>query len=386
VILAGCTVSPQQRPPDVDLTPQPQLAMVAKPKVTVPTNAPSVTNHVLPPPTNHVEIVETWVSLARFCESNGLAPPRRTLTPDSTLYSFVTADGTMTFKVGNKMATWRGADFDLGFAPEMSGGEPFIHSLDIRKNLLPLLEIAPRTNAVHEIVIDPGHGGTDTGTKSVFNGHFEKEYTLDLAQRLKTILASNGWTVWLTRTSDVNMPISNRVAFAESHKAGLFISLHYNSAFPDQGEAGLETYCLTPKGMSSNLTRGYSDDENALFPNNNFDAENLQLAFLLHRAVLKVNGHADRGVRRARFLGVLQNQNRPAVLMEGGYLSNPREARRIADPAYRQKVAAILGETLVTNFSSPMNLVTQATPASPATNKVETNQAVHINGAEGQSE
>ena len=52
----------------------------------------------------------------------------------------------------------------------------------------------------HIIVIDPGHGGTDTGTKSVANGHFEKEYTLDLALRLQELLATNGWTVWLTRT------------------------------------------------------------------------------------------------------------------------------------------------------------------------------------------
>ena len=67
----------------------------------------------------------------------------------------------------------------------------------------------------------------------------------------------------------------------------------------------------------------------------------------MHRALLQVNGRHDRGVRRARFLGVLRGQRCPAVLVEGGYLSNPQEARRIADPAYRQKLAEAVAQALV---------------------------------------
>jgi N-acetylmuramoyl-L-alanine amidase len=160
------------------------------------------------------------------------------------------------------------------------------------------------------------------------------------------LLANDGWQVFLTRTTDVDLPLSNRVAFAEARKADLFLSLHFNSAAPNDREAGLETYCLTPTGMPSNVSRGYGDDPALAFPNNAFDAQNLQLALRVHRALLQVNGRLDRGVRRARFLGVLRGQNRPAVLVEGGYLSNPGEARRIADPAYRQRLAEGLAQAV----------------------------------------
>jgi N-acetylmuramoyl-L-alanine amidase len=98
--------------------------------------------------------------------------------------------------------------------------------------------------------------------------------------------------------------------------------------------------------MPSSLTRGYNDDPDQVFPNNAFDMENLQYAVRLHRALLKAGETADRGVRRARFLAVLRGQRRPAILIEGGYLSNPDEARRIADPAYRQRLAEAVARAL----------------------------------------
>jgi N-acetylmuramoyl-L-alanine amidase len=153
--------------------------------------------------------------------------------------------------------------------------------------------------------------------------------------------------VLLTRTNDLEMSLPNRIAFAEAHKAGVFLSLHFNSSAPNDQQAGLETYCLTPAGMPSTVTRGYGDDLGLAFPNNAFDPQNLQLALRVHRALLQVNGRHDRGVRRARFLGVLRGQHCPAVLVEGGYLSNPQEARQIADPAYRQKLAEAVAQALV---------------------------------------
>jgi N-acetylmuramoyl-L-alanine amidase len=161
---------------------------------------------------------------------------------------------------------------------------------------------------------------------------------------LECLLTNEGWRVYLTRTNDVDVSLTNRVAFAEEHQADLFISLHFNSAAPSQDQAGVETYCLTPAGMPSTLTRGYEDDA-AVFANNAFDAENLQYAVRFHRSLLSVVGN-DRGVRHARFLGVLRRQNRPAVLIEGGFLSNPREAQHIADSAYREKLAEAVAAAL----------------------------------------
>src|SRR5438876_9832640 len=98
--------------------------------------------------------------------------------------------------------------------------------------------------------------------------------------------------------------------------------------------------------MHSTVTRGFSDELWVVFPNNASDAQNLQFAFQVHRALLQVNGHHDRGVRRARFPGVLRGQQRPAILIEGGYLSNPEEARLIAEPGYRQKLAEAVARAL----------------------------------------
>src|SRR5205807_6853892 len=102
----------------------------------------------------------------------------------------------------------------------------------------------------------------------------------------------------------------------EQHHADLFISLHFNSSAPDQTQTGLETYCLTPAGLPSTVTRGFADPTNAVYPNNMFDVRNLGLALRVHQAPLQVNGHKDRGIRHARFLGVLRNQDRPAVRSE----------------------------------------------------------------------
>ena len=195
-------------------------------------------------------------------------------------------------------------------------------------------------------MIDPGHGGVEGGTCSVKGDGCEKTFTLDWALRLARRLETNGWTVHLTRTSDVEVSLPARVEFAEAQHADFFLSLHFNHSGGGPEPAGLETLCLTPTGMESTLTRGYPDNPRDVFANNTFDAENLRLAVRVHRELLAVNGNRDRGIRRARFPGVLRGQNRPAVLIEGGFLSNPDEARRIADANYREKLAEAVAEAL----------------------------------------
>ncbi len=238
-------------------------------------------------------------------------------------------------------------EYWLGFAPFVTNGQIFVHSLDAQKNFLPLLSemaAAPRNHRV--VVLDAGHGGENTGTRSVLNEHLEKEFTLDWALRLQPLLAAKGWTVLLTRTNDSDISLSNRVGFAELHQADLFLSLHFNSAVTRKDQSGLETYCLTPTGMASSLTRGFEDDATLVLPNNAFDTQNLQYASRLHDALVRSTGRTDRGVRRARFMGVLRGQNRPAVLLEAGYLSNPQEARLIASADYRRKLAEAVAAAL----------------------------------------
>jgi N-acetylmuramoyl-L-alanine amidase len=262
--------------------------------------------------------------------------------------------------MGSHVTKWNGVELCLGFPVRFSEGHPVLNELDAQKSLEPVLAPPLRLTTPHPtIVIDPGHGGNQAGTKSTLYNRFEKEFTLDWAKRLAALLKLQGWNVVLTRFGDEAVPLTNRVAVAELARANIFLSLHFNSSFPRTDQSGIETYCMTPTGMPSNLTRGYEDDPRLVTPNNSFDRENLQLAMLLHRAILEGAHPADRGVRHARFMDVLKGQNRPAVLIEGGYLSNPEEAELIGTPAYRQRLAASVASALETLLPGNQTSVTQ---------------------------
>jgi N-acetylmuramoyl-L-alanine amidase len=312
------------------------------------------------PPVKVQQPLATWVALPNWCRVNGLPVPVRLASSSPGIYEIRSDKGVLQLRTGTELVRWNGVEMHLGFAPRLIDGEPFFHALDLNKTIKPLLEgrAGLPLPAQPTIVIDPGHGGEDAGTKSVLENRYEKEFTLDLARRLQGLLTSRGALVLLTRSADYELALSNRVAFAEEHKANLFLSLHFNSAAPSSTETGLETYCLTPVGMPSSLTRGFPDEVNTTFPNNAFDMENLQLALRVHRAILEVNDHHDRGVRRARFPGVLRGQQRPAILVEAGYLSNPREARLIEEPAYRQRLAEAIAGALL----SPAQQVAKQPP------------------------
>jgi N-acetylmuramoyl-L-alanine amidase len=312
------------------------------PPVAIRTNPPVVVKPVKRPP------ILTWTSLNRWAAENKFAAPRRAANGPTVNYSISSPRGTMILTIGSREAIWRGLELHLGFAPEIIDDQVFIHGLDLRKNLEPLLLDEPLTfsSTNRIIVIDPGHGGVAGGTISTLDKRPEKEFTLDWARRLKPLLEANGWRVFLTRTNDTDVSLSNRVAFAASHRADVFISLHFNSSAPDHKQSGLETYCLTPVGMPSTLTRGNPDYYSQMFPNNYYDELNIQLAAKLHGALLQANGEEDRGIRRARFMGVLHGHRCPAVLIEGGFLSNAREAEKIETGAFRQRLAEALANAL----------------------------------------
>jgi N-acetylmuramoyl-L-alanine amidase len=356
VLLAGCTTPPNGPPPNWPATNEvlsarqnlppfkriPSAVKTSPPPVVQP-SPPPVTNNNKPP----VAPVYTWSSLARWAAGQKIGPPQLLAKSPLTTYAISSDQGAMVLAIGSREATWNGVTLHLGFAPETVDGGIFVHGLDLQKNLEPLLcEPPPDFGTNRVIVIDPGHGGANAGTLSVLDKRPEKQFTLDWARRLKPLLETNGWQVFLTRTNDLDVSLSNRVAFAEAHHADYFISLHFNSAAPDKKQSGLETYCLTPTGMPSTLTRGFADPLFENLPNNNFDAQNLQLAVRLHKTILHASGEEDRGVRRARFIGVLRGQHRPAILIEGGYLSNPGEAEKIEDPEFRQKLAEAIADAL----------------------------------------
>ena len=364
--MAGCGTTASRRvenrmPDWQHRTTSTPMATFSAPKaaVTPPTaeapEAPAIANSIARGLYTNT-IAGSWVSLNRWSLSNGLPPPQRAVDGGTTLVTLRIPAGDFVLRTGSQRAFWNGLEVGLGFAPQLINNQPFVHALDLIKTIQPLLNNAPAP-ALPEapiIVIDPGHGGSDPGTQSLYGGPKEKDYTLDWALRLGSILATNGWRVYLTRTNDVDLPISNRVAFAGQKQADVFLSLHFNAAPDDQSQEGLETYCLTPAGMPSTLTRGYGDDARTVYPNNAYDEQNLLLAARVHKALLQSGLTRDRGVRRARFLGVLRGQQRPAVLVEGGYLSNARESRLIASSVHRQKLAEAVAQALLGRDDSRM--------------------------------
>ena len=275
----------------------------------------------------------------------------RTSTNGQKYFQIHSVHGDFVFMDGTQSAYWNGRTVLLGYAPKLVKGHPSLHRSDLEHTLLPLIRERPQeTHQGKILVIDPGHGGGDPGSHSVAGGRVEKDLTLDWALRVRALLTNSGWRVYLTRTNDSEITPTNRAAFAQHVHADLFVSLHMNSISSAE-YSGIETYCETPAGVPSNAVRGSEDQ--AAVPNNVFDDQNISWAMRLHQAVLRKTGAADRGVRRARFIAVLKYQKCPAVLVEGGYLSNPREAALLITPVYRQQLAEAVAAALSNTNPQP---------------------------------
>lgn len=149
-----------------------------------------------------------------------------------------------------------------------------------------------------------------------------------------------------TRSRDEFVDLPERPDKARARSADLFISLHFNS-LDGGGPAvkGLEVFCLTAAHTSSTNSRGEGANTGA-YPGNQLDAKNMFLAFQVQKTVSNSLGMEDRGVKRARF-AVLRSATMPAILIEGGFMSNKAEAKKIYDPAYRRQMAHAITEAVL---------------------------------------
>jgi len=348
ILLAACAapagkVTPLSRTPEEKVGEPKSIEIPAEP---APVVVPPVA--AAPEPTVVALPASGWLSLSDWCAQNHFPAPLVTANATQTNVEIRAENGTFVFEPPRRNARWNGTLVGVGFPLQFTNKQAWIHSIDINKVLQPLLltSNAPDRKRGGIVVIDAGHGGTNFGTLSVDRKWHEKELTLDWAKRVQRLLEGSQWKAVLTREGDMDLGLTQRVMFAEMKKADLFISLHFNSVSNAKEQAGLETYCLTPLGMASHLLRGYADEVGTAFPNNHFDTENLLLAVDVHRAILKKTGAKDRGIKRARFMTVLRDQRRPSVLIEGGFLSNPDEAKKIESSEYRQKLAEAVVEAL----------------------------------------
>lgn len=223
----------------------------------------------------------------------------------------------------------------LNDAIRTEGGRWSISAADSMSVLAPLLDpqCAPPIRSPANVVLDPGHGGNDTGARAKGIPP-EKTMTLAIASLVGDKLRLSGIDVVLTRDRDADMTLAERSQAARRCAADVFVSIHLNAA-TNAAVAGVETYLLPATGFDSTLGRGRDTDK---APGNAHDAASQLLAYDVHRALLARSGAADRGIRRARF-EVLVSAPCPAILVECGFMSNPREAASMSTPAHQERIA-----------------------------------------------
>jgi N-acetylmuramoyl-L-alanine amidase len=233
---------------------------------------------------------------------------------------------------------------------------------------------------IGRIVVDPGHGGHDTGTIGP-TGLMEKDLCLDVALRLGKIIAQRlpGAEIVYTRSDDTFIPLEERTNIANQTKADLFISIHANSSH-NQDARGIETYYLNLKGSpeamevaareNASSQEGVHDLEDLvkkIARNEKIDesrefAEDIQdsLAKRIQKSASRVK---DRGVRKAPFV-VLIGADMPSILTEISFLSNPADEKLLKKPEHRQRVAEGLYQGIASYLQS-LNSVTLNLPGRP---------------------
>jgi N-acetylmuramoyl-L-alanine amidase len=216
---------------------------------------------------------------------------------------------------------------------------------------------AAQAPAVRTVVLDPGHGGLETGAKGRF-GNLEKDITLAVSLKLKAMIEKEmGLEVVLTRDRDVDVSIENRSATANNHKAGLFISIHANGSVQRKA-AGSETFFLSLNATDEETRRlaylenNSTDLQSRIDPSTDNDlmmilwdmAQNAyikqssRLAELVQGELDAMLGTRNRGIKQAPFR-ILTGVACPAILVEAAFISNPDEEQKLASDEFQTKIA-----------------------------------------------
>jgi N-acetylmuramoyl-L-alanine amidase len=212
--------------------------------------------------------------------------------------------------------------------------------------------------AVHKVVIDAGHGGSSTGTRTP-QGLLEKELTLDIAGRLRRLLEQRSFQVVMTRDGDRDVSLKERGGLANRAGADIFVSIHLNW-IANRRSGGLETYYMGPTDdpeltrlvASENRESGYSLADMRRLLDRIYagvrQEKSRKLAETVQSSLYQSLGRLspaieNRGIKTAPFI-VLLTTDMPAILAEVSSLSNDDEARLLTKPLYRQSIAEALAQ------------------------------------------
>ena len=226
----------------------------------------------------------------------------------------------------------------LAFPVRVEDGRALVSRLDLSRVIEPRLrpERIEGLQPVTTVVLDPGHGGHDRGASSRFG--FEKDFALDVALRARTALEKAGCKVVMTRSTDIFIPLEERPAVANRIPNSIFVSIHFNASNSNADARGFEIFSIAPRGAPATNDATPSERDLRAEPGNAVELPSGALAGSIFHALLGQVPMVDRGLKHARF-AVLRLCERPAVLVECGFVSNPTESSLISSGAWRARVA-----------------------------------------------
>jgi len=192
------------------------------------------------------------------------------------------------------------------------------------------------------VVLDPGHGGQDSG--AMCGGVMEKDLTLDIARRVDRLLDAEGIATLMTRLGDSYISLADRAAFGNRVNDSIFISIHFNEDNKPVA-SGVETYYAAHQ-IASGPTLASWLPFFSRPPSNSPKPESQSLAGFIQEALVARTRSIDRGTQARQFF-VIANVTAPAVLIEGGFITNKDELSKLASEDYRDQLAAAVADGIL---------------------------------------
>ena len=201
---------------------------------------------------------------------------------------------------------------------------------------------SPTSKPFSVVVLDPGHGGQDSG--ATCGGVLEKDLTLDVARRIDRLLNSEGIATVMTRLGDTYVSLADRAAFGNRVRESIFVSIHFNEDNKPVA-AGVETYYAAHQISSWSVLASWLPFLSQP-PSNLPNPESQSLAGFIQEALVARTRSVDRGTQTKQFF-VIANVTSPAVLIEGGFLTNKDDVSRLASEDYRDQLAAAVADGIL---------------------------------------
>jgi len=248
------------------------------------------------------------------------------------------AKNPLEFVSGSRETMINGARSWLCFPVIEQDGKYLVSRTDVAKTIEPLVRPhrVPNAGKVQTVVLDPGHGGYDRGQVSRYG--YEKDFALDVARKLRPLLQAKGMRVIMTREGDYFVPLEVRAQIANAARDSIFVSIHFNATNDDPNATGFEIFSFTPRGAPSTSDSAVAPSALSTQPGSAVDAQSTALSACIYHSLLGHLPEYDRGIKRARF-AVLRLTKVPAVLIEGGFLTEKGECKLIAQKDWRARLA-----------------------------------------------